>query len=119
MNKHLAGLSNASLYAEAMRAGDEAYRDAVPQPMTVVGGGERYFVPDGVCGFAWVAIPGNTAFGKWAKAQGFARPRYPKGLQIRAPYMTQSYDRKMAWAYAVAKVLSEGGVVARAEGRLD
>jgi hypothetical protein len=33
--------------------------------------------------------------------------------------MTQSYDRKMAWAYAVAEVLADAGIAARADGRLD
>jgi len=119
MTKHLDGLNNAHLYAKAMAAGDAAYLAAIPEPMTVVGDGKRYYVADGVCGFAWVNVPGNTAFGKWLKANAFARPGYPKGLNIWAPYVTQSYDRKMAWAYAVAEVLAEAGIAARADGRLD
>jgi len=119
MTKHLNGLNNAHLYAAAMAAGDAAYHAAVPEPMTVVGGGRTYHVSEGVCGFAWVNVPGNTAFGKWLKAEGLARPGYPKGLNIRPPYPTQSYDRKIAWAIEVARVLAAGGVVARADGRLD
>jgi hypothetical protein len=119
MTKHLDGLNHAHLYAKAMAAGDAAYLAAIPKPMTVVGDGKRYYIPDGVCGFAWVNLPGNTPFGKWLKANAFARPGYPKGLNIWAPYMTQSYDRKMAWAYAVAEVLADAGIAARADGRLD
>lgn len=117
--KHLTGLTNASLYAKAMAAGDAAYHAAVPEPMTVVGGGRVYHVSEGACGFAWVNVPGNTGFGKWLKFEGLARPGYPKGLNIRPPYPTQSYDRKVAWAIAVAEVLVEAGIAARADGRLD
>ena len=119
MTKHLNGLNHAHLYAKAMAAGDAAYLAAIPEPMTVVGGGRTYHVSEGACGFAWVSVPGNTAFGKWLKSEGLARPGYPTGLKISPPYMTQSYDRKIAWAIEVARVLAAGGVVARADGRLD
>ena len=34
------------------------------------------------CGFAWIAMPGNIPFAKWAKAQGLASKAYPSGYQI-------------------------------------
>jgi len=104
---------------EANLAGNAAFEAAIPEPMVVVGGSEKYFVSEGPCGFAWVKIKGNTAFGKYCKKNGIARNSYPNGLQISDPHMSQSYDRKMAWAYAFAEVLNANGIEAYADGRLD
>jgi hypothetical protein len=78
-----------------------------------------YYVPSGICGFAWVAIKGNTGFGRWAKKAGIASAGYPSGLNIRATTGGQSYEVKMAYAQAYAAVLNEAGITAYAEGRLD
>ena len=103
----------------AMAAGSAAHTAAVPEPMTVVGGDKSYFVSEGMCGFSWVKIKGNTPFGRHCKKVGIARPAYGGGLQIRYPYPSQSYDRGQAWAYAFADVLKDNGVFAYADGRLD
>lgn len=108
-----------SLASQAHSAGMSALQGATPTPMIVAGGGERYFVSEGACGFAWVELPGNCAFGRWAKKVGLARPAYPKGLNIWVSEGGQSIDRKEAYARAYAAVLQDAGVPAFAGSRLD
>ena len=78
-----------------------------------------YFVADGVCGFAWVRIKGNTAFGKFMRKAGKARPGYGSGLVINCRDFNQSLGRKEAWATAYANVLNDAGVDAYSESRMD
>ena len=118
------------LYEKAREAGLAAGEAAKPRPM-IVGtpttpfGNEidytkrTYFEPEGVCGFAWVVIKGNTAFGRWAKKAGLASKNYPKGLMFWVRDFNQSMARKEAYARAFAKVLNDGGVNAYANSRLD
>ncbi len=120
-----------ALAAAADAAGMAAGNGAAVAPMVVGSpstpfgndldpGKPMYFVADGVCGFAWVKIKGNTAFGRWAKKAGLARPDYPNGLAISAgARFNQSMQRKEAWAYAYAKVLKEAGIEAYASSRMD
>lgn len=120
-----------TLFYKADAAGMAAGEAATPQAM-IVGSpstpfgndldlrAPTYFVADGVCGFAWVKIKGNSAFGRWAKKAGKARPDYPSGLAISAgARFNQSMQRKEAWANAFAKVLRENGVQAYAQSRMD
>lgn len=105
---------------EAYKAGIEAGKNARPIPMYVIDQGipiDR--IDDGACGFAWVAFPGNTSFGKWAKKQGLARSHYPSGLCVWVREFGQSVDRKEAFAGAYAKVLKNNGIDAYAGSRLD
>lgn len=105
---------------EAYKAGIEAGKNARPIPMYVIEQGipiDR--IDDGACGFAWVAFPGNTSFGKWAKKQGLARSHYPSGLCVWVSEFGQSVDRKEAFAGAYAKVLKDNGIDAYAGSRLD
>ena len=74
---------------------------------------------EGACGFAWVNIPGNTAFGRWANKNKIARPAYPKGLTFWCPLMTQSMSIKEEWAWAFAGVLQQHGIEASASSRMD
>ena len=120
----------AALYEAAEAAGREAADAAVPTPMIV---GEpttplgntldyskpTYFVADGLCGFAWIKFKGNTAFGRWAKKQGYATPAYNGGLQVRVAGFNQSVTRKEAYAHAFAETLRAAGIEAYAESRLD
>jgi len=116
-----------SLFAAASEAGLLASAKAVPEPMVVTEcdvltgapSGRSYYVSEGVCGFAWVKIKGNTPFGRWAKKMGYARPAYGGGLMIYCPLNTQSYDRKTAWGNAFAKVLNDAGIFAYCDSRLD
>ncbi len=116
----------ASIHKVAQSAGLEAGMNALPEPMTVTESdlmgnpiGRSWTVSEGACGFAWVTFAGNTAWGKWAKAQGIASKGYPKGLQIWVSEFNQSVERKEACAQAYAKVLREHGIEAYAHSRLD
>jgi hypothetical protein len=105
---------------KAYKAGIEAGKNARPIPMYVIDQGipiDR--IDDGACGFAWIAFPGNTSFGKWAKKQGLARSHYPSGLCVWVSEFGQSVDRKEAFAGAYARVLKDSGIDAYAGSRLD
>jgi len=118
-----------ALWAEAHKAGLAAGQGKTPQPMTVYEAdgltdrpkpdGQSWYVPEGLCGFAWVKFAGNTGFGRWAKRTGRARKGYPSGLSVWVSEFGQSYERKLAYAQAFATVLRDGGVTAYAGGRLD
>jgi hypothetical protein len=121
LTKTKAPLSEAQLFAAAHAAGMAAGNAAVPTPMTVVDtiSGHVYLpVAAGVCGFAWINVPGNSAFGRYAKKRGYSKG-YPSGINIWVREFGQSYERKMAYAQAFAAVLKEAGVKAYASGRLD
>lgn len=117
-----------SLMQRAYAAGKEAGAKCVPQPMGVVAadifgnplpGAKVEVVRDGVCGFAWVRLKGNTAFGRWAKANGYARAGYPSGLNISTKLMTQSMERNEAAARAMRDVLRDAGIDCWMESRID
>lgn len=122
----------AALYAKADAAGRAAAEAAVPAPM-IVGTAKSlfddtidttqptYYVSEGVCGFAWVNIPGNTGFARWAKSAGVARPdSYYKGVTFWVSGFGQSMTRKEAYARAFAAVLTENGIArAYAMSRMD
>ena len=106
------------------RAWDEGVRAAmaaIPKPMTVVDrdGNKVDYVSEGVCGFAWLHVPGNTSFGRWLKKKGLARPDYPTGLSVWVSAYNQSHDRKAAHAYAMASYLQLHGIECSARSRLD
>jgi hypothetical protein len=111
------------IYDAAMAAGAAAAEAVTPRPMVVSGGSQQgakaWYVSEGVCGFAWVIIKGNTAFGKWAKKEGLAHAAYPTGLQFWVGDYGQSMQRKEAHAYAMAKVLNVHGIAAYAGSRMD
>lgn len=111
----------AALLDIAHARGIQAGRDCRPIPMVVstASGIEIECVDDGACGFAWIVIPGNTAFGKWAKKEGRARAHYPRGLCFWVSDFGQSVDRKSAYAGAFAQVLRNAGIDAYADSRLD
>lgn len=109
-----------SLYAAAKAAGSAAGAAAAPRPMTVASGEKSWYVPEGVCGFAWVTVrPATTPFARWLKKMGYARPAYGGGLCLWVSEFNQSYERKLAAATAMAEVLRAEGVSAYADGRLD
>lgn len=117
---------NIEIYRAASAAGRAAGQAHSPTPMGVYpvdlrGNrlGPTEVVEDGVCGFAWVKIAGNTSFGRWAKKEGIARSAYGGGLQIWISDYGQSMERKEAHARAMAKVLNNNGVKAYAQSRMD
>lgn len=111
----------AELVNRAYEAGIKAGRDCMPIPMAVCDSTGRMIeiLDQGACGFAWIVIKGNTAFGRWAKKEGRARSHYPSGLCFWVSDFGQSVDRKAAYAGAFAKVLNEAGIEAYADSRLD
>lgn len=118
-------------YSEAVKAGQEAANAKRPTPMIVAEHTnplddnspilQSWNVPDGVCGFAWVNVkPGNSAFAKWLVKLGIARKdSYYGGVTIWIRDYNQSYERKLAHAEAMAKVLTAYGIRCYASGRLD
>jgi hypothetical protein len=119
----------AALRERAHEAGMAAGLAARPAPMVVVQHENpfdetspivRQYAPimDGVCGFAWVNVKGNTAFGRYLRKQGYTTA-YGGGYNIRCHEFGQSYERKYAYAAAYAGVLKEAGIAAYPEGRLD
>lgn len=104
------------LFSKAHSAGMAALLTTVPTPMIVRPGdiclngvpvsGETYYVPDGVCGFAWVEVyPGNCTFANWLKKAGKARKQYPSGVCIWVSEGDQSMEKKERYARAFAAVL--------------
>lgn len=112
-----------NLYHLADKAGKEAVANMdAPTPMVVVDPARRtlYHVADGVCGFAWIAFKGNTAFGRAMKKAGLARSHYPSGLCVWVSDYNQSMQRKEVYADAFAKTLRDNGVAdAYAGSRMD
>ena len=119
-----------ALWQKAHEAGLAAADAAVPTPI-IVGEAKSlfsneidhskptYYVPQGLCGFAWIQFKGNTAFGRWAKKAGKASPAYGGGLSTSVRVGGQSIEIKEAYARAFAAVLNEAGITAYAESRLD
>lgn len=110
------------LYEKADKAGREAANNCVPTPMIVsqrvnpLDDNSRvekeYFVPQGVCGFAWVNIkPGNHPFSNWLKKNNLARKdSYYGGVTIWVGDYGQSMELKEAYAGAFARTLRENGI---------
>lgn len=122
-------LALAKLWNDAYAAGLKAGNECNPKPMGIglakglfsneIVPGTLSIVPEGVCGFAWVKIKGTTPFARWAKKTGIAHPHCYGGYEIWCRDFGQSMQRKEAWAGAVAKVLTENGIEAFADSRMD
>jgi hypothetical protein len=120
-----------ALLNDAIAAGTAALEACVPEPMTVISKcglapETTYVVDDGVCGFAWVRVPGNSWFIRALKKvwlagdhQVFHRDEYAGGYMYWVGAGNQSYERKMAFAKAMAEELRKNGVECSYNGRLD
>lgn len=119
-----------AIFDEAHKAGMLAGQGFNPEPMIVEGRSnplddkapvcEQYFVPDGVCGFAWVVVrPGNCSFAVWARKNGLAKSHYYGGVSFWVSSFGQSMQRKEAYAQAFADVLNKYGIKASAQSRMD
>lgn len=118
-----------ALHRKAHEAGHAAATAARPTPMVVQQHEspfddnsevvQQWYVPEGVCGFAWVLTPGNTPFARWAKRRGLFTRSYGGGLMNWVSGYGQSMDRKEAYAGAYAAVLTEAGITAHAGSRMD
>lgn len=108
------------IWNQAYATGAAAAIACKPTPMVVEGHAnplddnsavtQRWVVPQGVCGFAWVEFPGNTSFGRWAVKEGYAKPKYGGGVSYWISAYGQSMEMKYAHASAMAKKLRELGV---------
>jgi len=121
-----------TVYDKAYSAGMKAAQEISVTPM-VVGSPSTplgndispekpiYFVPDGVCGFAWVTVkPGNSSFANWLKKNNLARKdSYYGGVTIWIGEHGQSLQRKEAHAYAMALALKSEGFNAFSDSRID
>ena len=116
--------------AQLWRVWDEAYllgmaagQGATPVPMIVSDPNaytpKEWLVADGVCGFAWVEMAGNSRFARWAVKKGIARKAYPSGIAINCRDFGQSMQRKEMWAYAVANCLRTKGIEGHVCSRMD
>ena len=108
----------AKIWAEAKAAAEQA---AVAQNAKL--GNEYHRGFD--CGFAWITFPGNTSFGRWAKAEKLASRGYPTGLQIWYSKVhsvpTQSISVHEAACRAARDVLAKAlpGTTVGCSSRLD
>lgn len=120
----------AGIYKAAREAGLKAGNVHEPVPMIVQQHAnmaddntpvvKEYFVPNGVCGFAWVNVaPGTCAFARWLVKQKLAHKAYYGGVDIWVSEYGQSMEKKMMYAAAFAKVLNEHGITAYAGDRID
>lgn len=109
------------IHDAAHAAGMAALDASTPTPMVVSDNrsGQKWFVADGVCGFAWVKFAGNTAWARWAKSMKLASKAYPNGLMIWVGYGNQSMTKKEAYAAAYAQVLRDNGITAYSQSRMD
>jgi len=123
-------LSYSEIYNEARTAGLKAGGEHTPRPMVVgqakdIASSEidyskkTYYVPDGVCGFAWIIVKGNSGFGRWAKKAGYAKPTHPSGLRFWVSDFNQSMERKEAYAKAFVEVLTKHDIPAYYSSRMD
>jgi len=82
-------------------------------------GKAQYGAGHGSCGFGWVRIKGNTAFGRWAKKSGLASRAYPNGLSFWVSDFNQCEASKYMYASAFAGILNKHGIQASACSRAD
>jgi hypothetical protein len=113
-----------AIYDEAMNAGIEAGKNAIPTPMIVsegIVGGKQWYVDEGACGFAWVVVsPATQPFARWLKKNGIVEGKsYGGGYSIWCSLFNQSITRKEAWASAFAKVLGKYNIKCYSSSRLD
>lgn len=109
----------------ALHEGEKAYQECVPVPVQFRTRNTVFApCPEGNCGFAWVTIkPATSAFARWLKKQVNDQYRIHKGcyggLELWPAGRSQSHERKLAWAEAVACRLRAADVEAYAGDRLD
>lgn len=125
-------LSAVELNKLAVAAGNEAAKKAVPTPMVVIGGEQRWFVAGGVCGFAWATLkantPANRKFLSGLKKAGIAgegvtadwsKDSYYGGYSYWVRVGGQSMETKEAFCHAFVKVLQDNGITAHSMSRMD
>lgn len=124
----------AETFLAATRAGQAAFDAAEPEAMVVQRHANQFdpessvvqewVEPEGICGFAWVNVsPATSSFARWLVKGGHAVSVYGGGVNIWTRNRSQSYERKMAYAHAMADVLRASpdlaGLRIYAGGRVD
>lgn len=125
------------IFSKAVAAASEAWNSCRPTPMIVgqarglfgneIVPGTEEFIADGVCGFAWVRIkPAKGKFVKFLKDNGIGRrDDYAGGWYIQSSKClnftdySQSMARKESACAAFANVLTDHGINAWMESRMD
>jgi hypothetical protein len=123
------------VHEEAHAAGMRAGNAKVPTPMIVgtargfVGAAANeidhsqptYYVPSGVCGFAWVVIEnGRSGYARWVKKNvSSSHKNYYGGWAVWVSEFGQSMEQKEAYAHAYAAVLKSNGIAATPQSRMD
>ena len=130
---------NLDIFNEAVQAGKDALDNCIPKPMVVEQHSnmlndhspveKAWVVEGGVCGFAWVSLKANTpenrSFLNDMKRVGFLKDRgafskaYEGGYQYWVSQGGQSLARKEAFAHAFCKVLTDNGITAYVQSRMD
>jgi ABC-type bacteriocin/lantibiotic exporter with double-glycine peptidase domain len=108
-----------ALAIEAHAAGLRAVAETECEPMAVSDGRTLWVVNDGPCGFAWIKVPANSAFGRWALKRELFRKSISGGAMLWVSDFNQSHQRKQAYAHAYAEALRAAGIEAFADSRLD
>jgi hypothetical protein len=108
-------------FAEIVAASHQAglvavFEQYARQPMEIQTGWKnpfkRNYISGEICGFAWVIVQGNTAFGRWVKKDLLWEPCRPRGVGFFVTMFGQSFDRKSVYAEAFAVKLIEAGIPA-------
>ena len=109
------------IYQEAYEAGRQAGNGHAPQPMTVIDKqtAQQWYVSEGMCGFAWIIVK-DRKFGNWLVKNGYGRrDSYNHGVNIWISEYSQSYERKVEHARAMAHVFDKNMIRCYAGSRLD
>jgi len=118
------------IYEEAYRAGMRALNECTPVPMIVSQPSnplddnsvaiKRYYVSDGVCGFASVIIkPATGKFVNYLKAHNLGHKHYYGGYAYYVGVGNQSLTKKEAFANAFCEVLRLNGINCYVDSRMD
>lgn len=127
-----------SILEMAEKAGMEAHEAKIPVPMIVQQHSnvlddnseveKQWYVPSGVCGFAWVVIPYKGEGIKFINAlkkkgifkeNGKISKSYYGGYHYWVSTMTQSMEKKEAFAREFSRVLQENGIDCYPTSRMD
>ena len=116
------------VHIEAHLAGMAALEATTPVPMTVSDDPtytkpeniKSYYVPEGVCGFAWIEkIRANSKMGKWLIDREVGRKSSEGGVTIWCRYGNQSLELKSAYIGAYSGVLTKYGIKHYTGSRMD
>ena len=108
-------------FENALAEGIQAGKEAIPEPMEVIGKNEYYFVDAGPCGFAWLEIrPARGPLVTYIKKSGQGYySSYSRAYIYTIHQFGQSLTRKEAMADRMAEYLRKCGYNVYAGSRID